>query len=100
LPEGLEGLVSRLTGAAAWWLFRFIRLKQDRQDDIQESINGLPVSAWFPQCTCGHKATAKILTRRVVRPQTAEIEQNAPSRSAKLRAIEKNISHGFERATY
>jgi 16S rRNA C1402 N4-methylase RsmH len=31
---------------------------------------------------------ANILTKHVVRPAQAEIQQNAPSRSAKLRAVE------------
>lgn len=40
-------------------------------------------------CTCGHKATIRILTRKPLTPTEEEIEKNPRSRSAKLRAIEK-----------
>jgi 16S rRNA (cytosine1402-N4)-methyltransferase len=40
-------------------------------------------------CTCGHKASIKILTKRPVRPQADEILQNPRARSARLRVVEK-----------
>jgi 16S rRNA (cytosine1402-N4)-methyltransferase len=43
----------------------------------------------MPICKCGGKARAKILTRKPIEPTSEEIEKNAPSRSAKLRVIEK-----------
>ena len=39
-------------------------------------------------CTCGHKATVKVLTRRIVRPSDEEIKGNPRVRSARLRACE------------
>ncbi len=36
-------------------------------------------------CTCGHRASLTILTRKPIRPDAAEIERNPRSRSAKLR---------------
>jgi len=42
-----------------------------------------------PLCVCGHKARIKELTRRPIRPEESEIEQNPRSRSAKLRVAEK-----------
>jgi 16S rRNA (cytosine1402-N4)-methyltransferase len=41
-----------------------------------------------PVCTCGHKASLRILTRKPVIPTDQEIEQNPRARSAKLRAAE------------
>lgn len=42
-----------------------------------------------PVCTCGHKASVRILTKKPLIPDKEEIEENPRSRSAKLRAVEK-----------
>jgi 16S rRNA (cytosine1402-N4)-methyltransferase len=42
-----------------------------------------------PQCTCGHQATLRILTKRSVTPGPEELESNPRSRSARLRAAER-----------
>lgn len=40
------------------------------------------------ECTCGHQATVKVLTRRIVRPSDEEVQDNPRVRSARLRACE------------
>ncbi len=42
----------------------------------------------IPQCVCGHRASLRILTRRVIKASAAEQRTNPRSRSARLRAAE------------
>jgi 16S rRNA (cytosine1402-N4)-methyltransferase len=44
------------------------------------------------KCTCGHKASLKIITRRIITPTFAETEMNPRSRSAKMRGAERIIT--------
>jgi 16S rRNA (cytosine1402-N4)-methyltransferase len=41
-----------------------------------------------PICTCGHKATITIITKRPITPSLGEIDENPRARSAKLRVVE------------
>ena len=42
-----------------------------------------------PECRCGHLATVRLGTRRVITPAAAEVASNARSRSARLRWVER-----------
>jgi 16S rRNA (cytosine1402-N4)-methyltransferase len=42
-----------------------------------------------PVCTCGHKATVRLLRKGVITPSVAEIARNPASRSARLRVAER-----------
>lgn len=43
----------------------------------------------FPVCVCGRVPTIRILTRKPIAPDTAETDENARARSAKLRVAER-----------
>jgi len=45
-----------------------------------------------PTCVCGHKASLKLINKRVITPSQAEVQLNPRSRSAKLRAAERIIN--------
>lgn len=42
-----------------------------------------------PTCTCGHRATLRLINKKPVTPGPEELQRNARSRSAKLRAAER-----------
>jgi 16S rRNA (cytosine1402-N4)-methyltransferase len=42
-----------------------------------------------PVCTCGHRASLRLVTRQPIRPLADEIEQNPRARSARLRVAER-----------
>ena len=42
-----------------------------------------------PHCTCAHRATVSLITRRAIRPDDGEIDANPRARSARLRVAEK-----------
>ncbi len=45
-----------------------------------------------PICICGHHASVRLINRKPITADDAEIAQNARSRSAKLRVVEKLVS--------
>ncbi len=60
-------------------------VKQFMQLESKDCVCPPPV----PACVCGHKATLRTITRRVVTPSLEEVRSNPRSRSAKLRVAER-----------
>ncbi len=56
---------------------------------FQEFSKGCVCPPEIPICVCGRKPRGKLVTRKPIIPSDKEIEENARSRSAKLRVIEK-----------
>jgi 16S rRNA (cytosine1402-N4)-methyltransferase len=48
----------------------------------------------IPRCVCGHRASLRLLNRKVITPSSAEIRLNPRSRSARLRAAERVVTAG------
>ncbi len=42
-----------------------------------------------PVCICGHKATLKLITKKVITPSSEEVLANPRSRSARMRVVER-----------
>ena len=53
-----------------------------------------------PICICGGMPSAEILTHKPVVPSGREVNENSPSRSAKLRVIRKLHEVSDERARF
>jgi len=49
----------------------------------------------WPMCKCGGTRSVEILTRKPIRPDEDEVTHNAPSRSARLRVVEKVHESGL-----
>lgn len=43
----------------------------------------------MPVCTCGHRASVEVITRKPIRPSQEEVDHNPRARSARLRVAEK-----------
>lgn len=74
LDRMLRSVPACLRSGGRWVVLTFMSL-EDRK--VKEAFRSL-----------GHARKAKLLTKHVVRPRAEEIEENAASRSAKLRALE------------
>jgi 16S rRNA (cytosine1402-N4)-methyltransferase len=86
LPQAVAALAPG--GRLAVISFHSLEDRLVKQFLRQESVDCL-CPPRQPLCTCGHKATIKLITRQPIAAQADEIAQNARSRSAKLRVAEK-----------
>ena len=95
LERGLQAAISILRPGGRLGVISFHSL----EDTIVK--NALHVAAQNcvcppqqPNCTCVHRATLFLLTRKVIRPDAAELASNPRSRSARLRVAEKLAASG------
>jgi 16S rRNA (cytosine1402-N4)-methyltransferase len=56
---------------------------------IKAQTGGCTCPPDFPQCNCGRVATMRVLTRKPLRPDKAEVDLNPMARSTRLRAAER-----------
>jgi 16S rRNA (cytosine1402-N4)-methyltransferase len=56
---------------------------------MKEESTGCICPPQIPVCRCGHKATLRIISKKVIVPSIAEVESNPRSRSAKMRVAER-----------
>ena len=86
LPQALE--VLKPGGRLAIIAFHSLEDRIVKQFFRKESSDCICPSE-FPVCVCEHKAQIREISRRPIRPEEKEINQNPRSRSAKLRIAEK-----------
>ena len=90
LARGLEGALKILQPGGRVAVISFHSLEDGavKRFFSQESKDCL-CPPGQPVCTCGHRASLRVLTRKPVRPSAAELAANPRSRSARLRAAER-----------
>jgi 16S rRNA (cytosine1402-N4)-methyltransferase len=59
------------------------------KDYLRREALGCICPPGAPVCICGHQATVKLITKRVITPSSAEVLANPRSRSAKMRIAER-----------
>ncbi|MBE6876425.1 MAG: 16S rRNA (cytosine(1402)-N(4))-methyltransferase RsmH [Ruminococcus sp.] len=90
LHLGLDAAFSCLKSGGRLAVITFHSL-EDRivKQQFAQWCKGCTCPPDFPQCVCGNKPKAKLVTRKPVTAGQSELEQNHRSHSAKLRVIEK-----------
>ena len=91
LNEGLEAIFSRLAPGGRLCVITFHSL-EDRlvKNKFRRWAQKCTCPPEQPVCTCGGVAKATLITRHPIEADSAELEENRRSRSAKLRVLEKN----------
>ena len=90
LPPMLEAAVSHLHTGGRLAVISFHSL-EDRiiKKSLQDMATGCTCPPNFPVCVCGKKPRIRLLSRKPIAADEAELERNPRSRSAKLRVAEK-----------
>ena len=87
LERFLDGLAAKLRKNARIVVISYHSL-EDRlvKDSFRRESRDCICPPRVPVCACDHTATLEVLTRRVVKPSSQEVEANPRARSARLRA--------------
>ena len=90
LPPMLESAVSHLHTGGRLAVISFHSL-EDRiiKKSLQDMATGCTCPPNFPVCVCGKKPRIRLVSRKPIVADEAELKRNPRSRSAKLRVAEK-----------
>ncbi len=93
LTKGLAGALSLLRpgGRLAVIAFHSLEDRIAKQFFLRESRDCI-CPPHLPTCVCGHRAGLRVVTRRPLRADSAEVARNPRARSAALRVAEKIAS--------
>ncbi len=97
LPRALESAFSVLAPGGKMGAITFHSL-EDRivKNFFRNKAKDCTCPPEQPICICGGKRAAELLTRKPVGPTEEEVKRNAPSRSARLRAVRKVVHETAE----
>lgn len=90
LGQAVESIMGRLKtgGRIAVITFHSLEDRVVKQLFKRESTNCI-CDKRMPICSCGHRASIKLLTNKPIVPDEEELKNNTRAASAKLRAVEK-----------
>ena len=90
ITPAIEAAISRLSKGGRIAIMTFHSL-EDRivKTKFNDYAKGCICPPSFPVCVCGNKPIVKIITKKPIIANNKELEENARSRSAKLRVAEK-----------
>ena len=90
LEVGLQQAVALLAAGGRLVVISFHSLEDRMVKDFmrRESMDCI-CPPGQPVCTCGHRATLRLVTRRPVRPGEEEVRANPRARSARMRVAER-----------
>ena len=90
LTRGLEGAIDVLNAGGRLAVISYHSL-EDRlvKEKLRTESSDCVCPPGLPQCVCGHKASLRLVNRRVIRPSAGEVQANPRARSARMRAAER-----------